>query len=410
MKRAAVFFGLLLAGTAPLAVAGEEAPWQSAVAAKDFPAAERLLRQELASRTQDQEARFALARVLAWQGRYAEALREYDTLLAAQPANADYLLGRAQTLYWSGDLPQAVEAAAKAKAVAPDYLDAWRLEIQALLATTDGESTQRAAATLAAAEQRFGPTAVADLRQRLTAREHPETFVPQREVEAGGSYEHLTHGYDSWKSLYLEGENRYQAGRTVYGQGRFTDRYRLDDTELMLGTVQRLTDNVDWQVEASGSPTHEVLPEYTLLLGGSARFAPGWDAGLTARHSAYTHTYSNLYSFGLGHEMGPYRLEYMLYAGQAEDASAVFAHRLQGTWYYGGRNRVGLYVAVGQETENSGEPGADHLLTDSVRSIGIIGRHWFGDGPWGIGYHLWNHKQSDRYTRTGGSLGLRYRF
>ncbi|HSR36940.1 MAG TPA: YaiO family outer membrane beta-barrel protein, partial [Desulfurivibrionaceae bacterium] len=228
--------------------------------------------------------------------------------------------------------------------------------------------------------------------------------------EAGGSYEDLTKGYDGWKSLYLEGEDRYQAGRAFYGRARFTERYQLDDTELLLGTAQRLTEQVDVQFEASASPNHEVLPEYSLLLGGLIRLAPGWDAGLTAKHATYTRTYSNLYSLGLGHEMGAHRLDYTLYVGKAEDASEVYAHRVQWTWYYGERSRVGLYAAVGQETENSGEPGTEQLLTDSVRTIGLIGRHWFGDGPWGIGYHLWSHEQSDRYTRSGASLGLRYRF
>jgi len=411
MKRGMVFVGLLLAGMASLAAAGEQAPWQPAVAARDFTAAERLLRQELAIRAQDQEARFVLARVLAWQGRYAEALREYDLLLAVQPGNADFLVGRAQTLYWSGALPQAVETAVRAKMLAPDYLDAWRVEIQALLAKADAESGRQAAAVLTAAEERFGLAVVADLRQQLVDRKPVvSAFVPWREVEAGGSYEDLSKGYDAWKSLYLEGEDRYQAGRAFYGRARFTERYRLDDTELMLGTAQRLTDQVAVQIEASASPDHEVLPEYSLLVGSTARFAQAWDLGLIAKHSAYTRTYSNLYSLGLGRDMGAHRLEYTLYMGKAEEASEVFAHRLQWNWYYGERSRVGLYAAVGQETENTGEPGGGQLLTDSVRSVGIIGRHWFGEGPWGIGYHLWSHEQSDRYTRSGGSLGLRYRF
>lgn len=410
MKRSAIILGCCCWGLAALALA-QEHPWQQAVAARDYAAAEQLLRQELALRVDDTELRFALARVLAWQGSYQQALRQYEGLLAVQSGNADFLLGKAQVLYWQGELLAAREAVGAAKALAPDYLEVWRLEVQVLLAMDQPAAFDQAEALLAEARQRFGAAAVSDLAERLSALRHPASaFVPRREVEAGGGYEDLSKGYDPWKYLYLEGESRSAPRQALYGRARLTERFRLNDTELLLGTAQPLGEAAGWLLEVSASPTHEVLPEYSVLFGGQLRLAAQWDATLTAKRSGYEHTYSNLYSAGVGYAFGANRLDYVLYLGKAENADEAFAHRVQWTRYYGEMSRVALYAAAGQETENSGVPGPNELLTDSVRTIGLAGRHWFGNGPWGLVYQLWSHEQGDRYTRWGGSLGLRYRF
>ncbi len=57
--------------------------------------AEEMLQQWLSGHPEDQEARFLLARVLAWQGKHAEALEQYERLLEKEPDNGDYLTGRA---------------------------------------------------------------------------------------------------------------------------------------------------------------------------------------------------------------------------------------------------------------------------------------------------------------------------
>lgn len=57
--------------------------------------AQEMLQQWLANHPEDQEARFLLARVFAWQGKRSEALLEYERLLEKEPGNGDYLEGRA---------------------------------------------------------------------------------------------------------------------------------------------------------------------------------------------------------------------------------------------------------------------------------------------------------------------------
>ncbi|MDP2783738.1 MAG: hypothetical protein Q8O38_03990 [Sulfurimicrobium sp.] len=57
--------------------------------------AEEMLQQWLGNHPEDQEARFLLARVFAWQGKRGEALMEYERLLEKEPDNGDYIEGKA---------------------------------------------------------------------------------------------------------------------------------------------------------------------------------------------------------------------------------------------------------------------------------------------------------------------------
>lgn len=57
--------------------------------------AEEMLQQWLGSHPEDQEARFLLARVFAWQGKSSASLLEYERLLERAPGNGEYLEGKA---------------------------------------------------------------------------------------------------------------------------------------------------------------------------------------------------------------------------------------------------------------------------------------------------------------------------
>lgn len=411
MNRRVLLVLLLLLAPLPGIARAYETAWQ-AIEQKDFAAAEAMVRTALQAKPQDGELTFLLARLLAWQGRHAQALAIYQTLLADEPDNADYLQGQAQTLFWSGQTEATLAAVHKGLTLAPDSLELRRLHIQILLGREDKEALAQAEMLLTQAEQRFGPELLADLRSRLQPLYAAESiFVPRHEAEAGLTYEHLTNGYADWKSVYLEGEWLYAPRRVLYGKTRLTERFSLGDEEVVLGTYQPLGSLYDCQLEISGSPSYEILPKYSLF-GGLARKLPDkWDANLGARHSEYSATYSNLYSAGLGRYFANnHRLDYTLYLGKAEEASETYAHRLQWTRFYDERSRVAFFVAAGQETENTGEPGPAQLVSSSVLSLGFVGRHWFSGDRWALSYELWRQEQGDRYTRWGGGLGIRLQF
>ncbi|MBU1405937.1 MAG: YaiO family outer membrane beta-barrel protein [Proteobacteria bacterium] len=405
------FFALLLAGCFLTTPAHAYETVDQAMAHKDFAAAETMVRAQLQANPRSAELAFLLARLLAWQGRYDQALALYGGLVLQEPRNADYLLGQAQTLFWSGQTDGALAAAQKGLTLAPDSLELQRLHIQILLARGDEESLAQAEALLLLAEQRFTPEAMEDQRSRLQELRAPDTgFSPRREAEFGLSYEHLTHGYAEWKSVSLEGEWLYAPRRVLYGKTRLTERFSLTDEEVAIGTYQPLGSLYDCQLEISGSPSYEILPKYSLFGGLTRKLPDKWDASLGARHSEYSATYSNLYNAGLGRYFADQRLDYTLYLGKAEEASETYSHRLQWSHFYDERSRIGLYAAAGQETENTGEPGPNQLVSSSVLSLGLVGRHWLPGDRWALSYELWRQEQGDRYIRWGGALGIRLHF
>lgn len=87
---------LLLLATAAIADlrTAERLAWE-----KRFTESEALYRQILAGDPRSTDAKLGLARVVMWQGRYAEAMAMFDEL-----EGIEALEGRATAAYWSGDL------------------------------------------------------------------------------------------------------------------------------------------------------------------------------------------------------------------------------------------------------------------------------------------------------------------
>lgn len=82
---------------------------------KRFAESEALYRQLLAGDPRSREARLGLARVVMWQGRYAEAIE-----LFAQLDGVEALEGKATAGYWSGDLRSAARDFRRVLAIDPN--------------------------------------------------------------------------------------------------------------------------------------------------------------------------------------------------------------------------------------------------------------------------------------------------
>lgn len=383
-------------------------PWQ-AIKSNDFPAAEELVRASLQGDPTQAENRFLLARLLAWQKRYAEAVQEYDILLAEYPGHADYLLGKGQTLYWQGSLAGALQMVDLAIANTPHYKELWLLKIKILMSQ---EESQQARAANDQAENYLTGAQLAEIRQLLASYQQsaPE-FQDRSEVEVGFAYEYLSDDFAPWTSAYMRGEWFYKPRATLYTQGSFVNRFDKNDREISIGTYQPLGSLYTYQLEVGYSPIHEILAEYSFMGGLSRSVMKNWDVGFNVRHSIYTNTYSNLLSLTVGRYFYSQRLAYTLYVSKVEDASETFSHRLQWSLYYDLRNSIGLYVATGIETESVGEiAGSTRFITSSVFSYGIAGRHWLKEGHYSLTYQLWQHDQGNLYTRWGGALGFRIQF
>jgi YaiO family outer membrane protein len=227
------------------------------------------------------------------------------------------------------------------------------------------------------------------------------------DVEAGASYERLTNDRDPWSSLYLEALKQFAPRQSLYGLVRETERFNFRDSEFGLGYSQPFA---AWTATLEGtfSPDHNVLAENSIF-GQLAWAGPqGWVVSGGARRSEYTTSRVNILTGNVERYWSTWRAGYTLYNGRPEGSGSATSHRLSLDHYYDGeRSRIGVSGAWGREVENQGPPAG--IITSDIRNLTIGGRHWLA-GSWAATWDAWTQRQGDLYRRTGGRLGLRYRF
>ena len=398
------------------------------------------MRRQLALHPNDIDARFQLARALAWQNRHAEAIAEYSRLLKVRPENSDYLLGLAQVHLWRGAPEQSLPLLQKARRLAPKYEDVWRTQILVLLALADPaaraqarkirdqaralfprsewvfaqlDATPNPPATVIAASPASEPVAVPLTPVQpappvATAPAITAAAVPpdRYEWEAGAAYESLTNGLPAWRSRYVVGEWHMPEKKSLYAGLRETERYALNDRQAHLGGVLPLNPETSVQLEAGFSDSHRVLPARYGLAQWQYQAAPGWVLGAGLRISVYDLGIARVANFGIDRYLGQERFGYTLYEGGPDGSGLSPSHRWQWAHYYGERDWIGVTLTKGRETENTGSAG---FLTAQVSGASLSGRHSIG-ASWTLVWDAGRQRQGDLYSRRGVSLGLRHAF
>ena len=228
------------------------------------------------------------------------------------------------------------------------------------------------------------------------------------ESEAGATYENLTDDKPPWKSLYLDATQTFAPRQTLYATMRETERFDLRDFEISTGYAHPFGENWTAVIEASYSPDHHVLPEDSFFAQLYWVAGGGWVLNGGARLSEYTGPDARVLTAGVEKHFGRFRAAYTYYNGKPEDANSASSNRVSLDYYYfEERSRVGVAISWGREVENVGPPTG--IITSDVRAITLVGRHWFTP-DWAIAWEIGTHEQGDLYRRTGGRLGLRYRF
>lgn len=435
-----LLLGFLMAQPPAWAGGSAMARAQTAIEAGHYDQAQALLQNWLKGHRKNQEARFLLARVFSWQGKYPAALLHYDLLLRRSPTNVDYLLGKAQTLFWASQPDAALPLLQRARALSTDYEDVWRLEIRVL--STLGKQNEAQALTNQASQKfprsQWNFPQISQPSMPLTTR--PENMpasdqaleemikpvtVPERsklpqpnalfvaparempaEVEMGFSHDNLDKGYANWRSSYIEAEKKRGERQVVYGALRETERFSLTDTEWLGGFSHPLGPRWTAIVEANASPTHHVLPKWSAL--GQIQYAleDGWSAHIGVRHTEYNNALTNLGIFTLERYWENYRFAYSHYESFLLGQGSAASNRLQISRYYNEHSWIGLSISEGNELENIGTAG---VLAIPAHSLVLGGRHWLSPN-WGLTYEAGFYRQGDYYTRNGVRLGLRRQF
>lgn len=355
MKRALPLLALL--GLAlplmPLAVADE-----AGIAA---------LETRLAADPASLETRFAYAQALSWAGRWDDALREYDQLLAAVPDDPDYLLGKAQVLAWSGRPAAALPLLERAHHRAPDYEAVLRLEAQ--------------------------------VREQLNAR-------PAQSLEAGFGWQDLSDGLRDWRNQYIEYQRSVAPGHAVFGGVQRIERFGASDIEGRAGWARPWNDDWSFGLEGSLAPGADVLPRLSGRFRLRRALGEGWGVHGGLYQAAYARDDLVTATGGAERYTGPWYAGLTVNASRLQGADTTWSGQARLDRYYASDSRIGLIVALGRETESIGD---GRFLTSSTRSLSLLGQHRWAP-QWSVGWELLVHEQGDAYTRKGFRAGLRHHF
>lgn len=187
---------------------------------------------------------------------------------------------------------------------------------------------------------------------------------------------------------------------------RRIERFDTHDDQWVLGGHAPVTETVGLTVEFAGSSDPAVVPEFGTTFDVDVQLPYALVAHVGGRRADYPEDTATALVAGLEYYRGAGRVAYSLINARLQSGDSGTTHVLNGDFYYGEGSRIGLVGAIGDEATRI-SPAA--VLVADVRSVALVGRHWFG-ASWGASYVLSWTEQGDFYTRSGGTLGFLYRF
>ena len=344
--------------------------------ASAYVAAELQLRARLAQAPGDDEARFQLARVLAWQQRADEAVPLYSALLERAPDNADYLFGLAQAQLWSGDRAAARDTVARLESVAPAYPDLAALREQ-----------------IAAAS----PSASASGEVRPAAPAYREAGLSLR-------HDWLTQGLDPWRAARFEVSGRTAEGRGWYVAGAQERRFGLVDSGVEAGVAVPLAPRWTLQVDGGGWPGSAFQPRWFGDVRAQYAFDRGTVLGASLRRTRYPEVTVDRLALGVEQYWGAWRFGYTFNRTDVA-GNRVSGHDIAFDRYYRERDSIGLRLTSGSEDALQGTG----IVASAVRAAAVQGRHGIA-GDWSMQWAAGYVRQGAFYDRRWVQLGLRRAF
>jgi YaiO family outer membrane protein len=339
--------------------------------------------------TANPQERFNHAQALARRGDFAAALPIYAQLSQEHPGNVDYLFGEAQVLFRSGDAPRALERAAAARRLAPDYEDVWMLEYR-ILRSLSAADDRRLRDFRAAAKARFPGAGWLEAGPERGATWH---------WESGLNREHLSNGADDWQSLYLYADRQTPDDDVLSLTLSEHRRFSLIDHEVALGVGATVASMWIFDGTLRLAPGADFLATTVVDAGIGRILGGGWIAGIDLGHRRYPDESVDMRGFHVERYFGRFRSAYRLQSARLAGESSL-THIGVLNYFSDSGSRYGLTVAAGDEVEIIA-PG--QLLKMDTSAIALSGQHPLGNGL-SILWRLGTHRQGSIYRRN--SIGL----
>jgi len=376
---------------------------KSAVDSGTLPDAEIALLQWVNEHAQDQAARFDLARVLAWQGKGADALKQYEILLQLSPKNADYLFGKAQTLIWMQRPHEALTLLASARNIAPDYVDVWKLEI-ATLRNLPGNSYAQQARDLTEKAQQLFPSENWQYQGNTTPTKKIESTATTTNI--GGIYEYLSDNRKYWMTTYLGASHRLNKSLSLHARIEYVSRYSLTDSALAAGASINITSKWKFNSELIVSPSPDFLPKYSLSAVAGRVLVASLNSQFGFKYTKYHETNVKTGILTLEKYWRNTRWAYTFNPADVQDAGSASTHHFQANLYFKQNANLSFGYSFGDELEyisiNS------HIVYE-IKTISLSGQYEIRHN-WVSVLSLSHHWQGEQYTRSGIHLGIRYQY
>lgn len=364
-------------------------------------ACDEVLRARVATEPANTDLRHELAQSCSRAGRPADALAQYDTLLAAHPDNPDWLLGKGQALVALGRPREALVPLGRARAVAPGYEDVWRANVAALEAAQDQDG---ALALAREAGRAFPQAAWPSDKQAAIGR--ARLIERGTRVSLNLSYEDLSGGRPSWQAATLLVDHPLTGTQRVLAGVNVEERFDTQDEQFTLAFVDRIGEAWSWGVTADITPDAEVLPEWNLAAEVGRTLPGNRSVALRARHASYAAVDVDSLAATVEQYFATFRAAYTLTASRPDGIPEQYGHALRIAHDYDDRSHVTLALGYGDEAETVA-PGVVQVTRN--RSVSLHGTHW-RSAAWGFSWEAGWHEQGDLYDRVRLRLGLEHRF
>ena len=216
----------------------------------------------------------------------------------------------------------------------------------------------------------------------------------------------MTNKFDDWEEIFLIGSHKFAERQVGYFNIQNTDRFAFKDNNFIFGYYHPLSEKFTLVTETAISPTHKILPKWSLFKQLAFSIDKGLLANFSLRHTEYNKSDVETAGIGAEYYFGNYHSAVTFYISDVQDAGRTNSVRAVINYYYSDRGRVGLAVASGEEVENV---GFNRILESDIRDITASLRHWFTDNC-AVNFQLSWHDQGESYVKKGIMLGIRYKF
>lgn len=233
----------------------------------------------------------------------------------------------------------------------------------------------------------------------------PSVFYQIPFAEIGGSYEHLTNGYNPWTSQYLDVTIPLKAEGLVNVNILNADRFSQNDTAGYLNYAYPFSYGV-LSAEGGYTVNPQFLTKDLYGIGWNGRLPYSFNYLLSARTSQYLSGETQTINMGIDKYYGEYRFAYTLVRSVLDYSERSWLSKFQVQWLGESGHKVGLLYATGHEPMV--------VTIGNLSNIDVV--TYQADGLYkmtntiSLTVSAWHAVQGSYYQRNGGQLGVRVAF